>query len=157
MGIPSTNMAGAIASVEKALAAKPKRRAMDLGRLKRTIEEPLREAYLSGVVRRIADELAADFIAHKFDDAYNVPDEHRFLVLEKIVHDMPICMKSDSAQIVLLVSEHSAEAFQQVSEATPEGGDWLLRALAANCLAEDLCKEAFRRGWHRSHLPGGKR
>lgn len=130
-----------------------------LGGLKRSVEDQLRAGYFDSV-RAIADGFATKFIRHDFDEAYNAPDDNqqlaeprrqgeaRFLDLEELVRDMPICAELDSARIVLLVSPHALDAFNQISEAVPEG-DCMAQALAANCLTEDLCDEAVRRGWHK--------
>lgn len=138
------------------LVATSKKAGASLGNLKLEIEEPLRGSYFDSV-RAIADGLAARFIRHDFDENYDEDSgplsrerqkgECRFLDLEEVVDDMPICAERDSAHIVVLVSPHAQDAFSQISEATPEG-DRMLQSLAAKCLAEDLCDEAARRGWH---------
>lgn len=157
MGTPSTNMAGALASVEKALAAKaaakPRRRSEQvLARLRRSIEETLREAYLAEI-RALADKLASDFTAHKFDPSYADPnndDDHREYDLLCLVRGLPMCTDTDSAHVVLFSSPNAARAiFVYEERGTPTDGRFLAR-MAAECVVIDLTNEAVARGWQKS-------
>lgn len=151
MGTPSTNMAGALASVEKALAARPKRTTWHLGKLKRPTELMLREAYLSEV-RRVADELEPRFTAHEFDENYEDKrndDDCRVLDLAQILRRHPVCTNHDSAHVVLFASPNADRALEDRSASSPRDPDNFFPFIAAQCLLYDLLDEAVRRGWHK--------
>ena len=104
----------------------------------------LREAYRAEV-RAVAERLALQFQARRFDDTVD-EEEPRFMLLEELCEQLPICRNNATAGVVVAASKYAAKAQRHSSNLTSWPGE-LLRNVAAWCLARDVHDEAIMRGW----------